>query len=190
MSSDEERVELSPEFRAELERLPRTAEPSAGFEAGVLRELRSRGLVVPDRGRAGRLLAWAPALRLAASLAIFAAGAAFGHWLGRPPAPVPGPQAAGAGASAFEMAALVQRTGSVHAAALGDLAARMASAGPDDVRLAREVAMSSLRAAMWQVVLLDPDNPVPARLLRELQGVRPGDPVPVRVSSEPLTISF
>lgn len=185
---DNEQVELSPEFRAALERLPRGAAPSRGLEARMVRALKSRGLVAPGGGWAVRSPSWAAALRVAASLAIFAAGVAFGHRLGGPSVPVS--QVARADASAFEMASLVQRTGSVHAAALGDLAARMATARPEDLQLAREVAMSSLRAAMWQVALLDPENPVPARLLRDLQGVKPGDPMPIRVSAEPLVISF
>ena len=186
--TDEDEVRLSPELRAELERLPREAEPSRGFEGRLVRALRSRGLVAADGPRFARLAVWAPALRLAAALVIFAAGVGLGHRLGRDSAPAGEPAVADAGTR--QLAALVQRTGSAHAAALGDLAARAASARPEETALAREVSMSSLRATLWQMVLLDPDDPVPARMLSELDRAAPGAPSSIRVSAQPLVVSF
>jgi hypothetical protein len=186
--TDEHEVPLSPAFRAELERLPKESEPSRGFESRLLSALRVRGLVVPDAPRLARHPTWMPALRLAASLAIFAAGVALGHRLGRGAGPAS--EVARADLGAAQLAALVQRTGSAHVAALGDLAASAAGARPEETALAREVAMSSLRAALWQMVLLDPDDPTPARMLRELERTPTGTPRSIGVTAQPLGVSF
>jgi len=186
--TDEDEVRLSPALRAELERLPRQAEPSRGFEARLVRALRARGLVESDAPRLLLGRGWAPALRLAAALVIFAAGVGLGHRLGRESGRAGDVASAGSGAE--QLAALVQRTGSAHAAALGDLAASAASARPEEIALAREVAMSSLRATLWQMVLLDPDDPVPARMLSDLDRAAPGAPPSIRVSAQPLVVSF
>ena len=186
--TDEDEVRLSPALRAELERLPKESEPSRGFEARLLSALRVRGLVVPDAPRFARHPTWMPALRLAASLAIFAAGVALGHRLGRGAGPAA--EAARADLGSAQLAALVQRTGSAHVAALGDVAARVGTARPEETALAREVAMSSLRAALWQMVLLDPDDPAPARMLRELERTPSGTPAAIGVTAQPLGVSF
>jgi len=187
MKEDED-VELSPELSAGLGRLPREVEPSRGFEPRLLTALRARGLIVAGGRLASRYAGWSSALRIAAALAIFAAGVALGHRLGGAPAPIPEPVLAEA--NARQLAALVQRTGSAHAAALGDIAARIATASPEETALAREVAMSSLRATLWQMVLLDPGDQVAARMLRELERPAPGTPPSVRVTAEPLVVSF
>ena len=186
--TDENEVPLSPAFRAELERLPKESEASRGFEARLLTALRVRGLVAPDAPRIVGHSAWLPALRLAASLAIFAAGVALGHRLGRGAGPA-AESARSEGAPA-QLAALVQRTGSAHVAALGDLAASAANARPEETALAREVAKSSLRAALWQMVLLDPDDPMPARMLRDLERTPAGMPPSIGVTAQPLGVAF
>jgi hypothetical protein len=119
---------------------------------------------------------------------ILAGGVTVGHWLGsRPTSADVIPAAA---SSTWELTAVAQRTGSMHAAALGDLANRVASAQPEEIELAREVALASLRAALLQVALLDLSDPTPIRLLTELQATGTGSPVPVRAGNEPWLVSF
>ncbi len=130
---------------------------------------------------------WGSALRVAASLVIFAGGVSLGHALGSPQSST---MPIGDDVSAWELGAQVQQTGSTHAEALQRLASRAAAAQPEEIELATEVAMSTIRAALHQLVLLDPSNPTPARLLNEIRASEAGSWLPVRVSDGPWVISF
>ncbi len=185
---ERDQVELSPEFREALEALPRGRAPSPGLEDRMAQALRRRGLIRADHRTAGRRPVWTAVLQLAAALVILAGGVVLGHWLGsRPTSPEVVPVAA---SSTWELAAVAQHTGSMHAAALRDLANRVASAQPEEIELAREVALASLRAALLQVALLDLSDPTPIRLLTELEATGTGSPVPVRAGNEPWLVSF
>jgi hypothetical protein len=184
---DQDSVELSTAFKEALASLPRRVEPSADLEDRLVHALRLRGLIHPVVPLFKQRPIGVAALSLAASLVIFAAGVSFGHWLGASPSPQGQPADQ---LSAWEMAATVQRTGSQHAAALGNLAARLATAQPEEVELAKEVAMASLRAALQQVALLDPSDPTPARVLAELDAGEWDNAIPVRTGNEPWLVWF
>jgi hypothetical protein len=186
--NDHDHFELSEEFRRELDSATRAAVPSRGLERRLVRELRRRGLVSQPRWTIGRPTTWSVALRVAAAVVIFAGGVAFGHSLGaaRPLADHPAVRQA----SAWELAALVQRSGTTQAEALQHLAAQAKTTGPEGIDLAMEVAMSSIRATLYQMMLLDPANPVPARLLDDLGTGAPGGWTAVGASNEQWVISF
>ncbi|HSR69318.1 MAG TPA: hypothetical protein VLU25_15380 [Acidobacteriota bacterium] len=67
----------------------------------------------------------------------------------------------------------VQRTGSAYVTALAALG-HLAASSPDqgDRRQSQEVALSALYAAAQEMVRLDPDDPVAARLLQGLEAER------------------
>ena len=157
------------EFRRALEALPREREPAPELEDRTVRALKGRGLLAPrwgDRKPGPLWMSWAG---VAAALVIFAAGTALGHRLGSTSAVVvltPSPDG-----DARETAAYVQRTGSVHAAAIRDLAAAVQSAEPQDVELARDVSLAALRASLEALMRLDPNDPTPALLLAQVQPI-------------------
>lgn len=185
---DRDHVGLSAALREALDSLPKRAKPSAALESRMVRALLLRGLIHPGVPLLKQRPLWTVLASLAASLIIFAGGVTLGHGLATSQAP-------GGGQSieqrnAWEVAATVQRTGSLHAAALGDLAARAATAQPEEVVLAKEVALASLRAALQQVALLDPSDPTPARVLAELDAGAWGEVLPVRTGDEQWLVWF
>lgn len=184
---DHDYVELSPEFRQALDDAPRMATPSHRLERRMVRELRRRGLLLPERWAVTQHPAWDFAVRVAVSLVIFACGVWLGHSLG---SSQPSDMPVAENASAWEMAALVQQTGSNHAEALRRLASRAATADSAEIELAREVAFASLRAALLQLALLDLSDPTPIRLLTELEATGTGSQVPVRAGNEPWLVTF
>ena len=167
MKKDEKEVKLSAEFRAALEALPREKAPTREFEGRMVRALSLLGLIRSDSTVSKPRVSWIGVAKIAAILAIFASGVVLGHLLGshQQVLAIQSPETA----SPWELAAQVQRTGSSHVAALGDLAERVANARPEEIELAREVALASLRASLQQMVMLDPTDPLPIRLAAELQ---------------------
>jgi hypothetical protein len=166
---DQDQNGFSPEFRRALEALPREREPSAELEDRTVRALKRHGLIGPrwsdGRGRP----AWMSWVGVAAALLIFAAGTLLGHRLGSTSAVVvlaPSPDG-----DPRETAAYVQRTGSVHAAAIRDLAVSVQTADPQDVELARDVSLAALRASLEALTRLDPSDPTPALLLAQVQPI-------------------
>ncbi len=169
MTMENKEVKLSAEFRAALDALPREKTPSPVLENRMVRALRQMGLVRADTATVKPQISWLGVSRIAASLIIFAGGVVLGHLLGsrQQIVAIQSPETA----SPYELAAQVQRTGSSHAAALEDLAERVAHARPEEIELAREVALASLRAALHQMAMLDPTDPLPIRLSAELSAV-------------------
>lgn len=188
MKKDENQVELSPAFKEALGKLQRQRQPSPELEDRMVRAMRLLGLVQPDATAFRKHWYWPGAFRIAASIAVFAGGVLLGHTLGSQPKTTH--QVSAAESTPWDLAAQVQKTGSSHAAALGMLANRVATARPDEVDLAREVALASLRAALQQMALLDPSDPTPARLLDELHAAGLGGPMPIRMGDEPWLVWF
>ncbi len=157
------------EIKRALDALPKEREPAPELEERTVQALKQRGLLAPrwgDRQSRPTLMSWAG---VAAALLIFAAGTALGHRLGSTSAVVvltPSPDG-----DARETAAYVQRTGSVHAAAIRNLAAVVESAEPQDVELARDVSLAALRASLEALTRLDPNDPTPALLLAQVQPI-------------------
>ena len=111
------------------------------------------------------------AVAAAAAVAFFAAGLAAGQWVGAR-------QTATTLAELFpreaeRAAAVVQQTGSAHAAALASLADAVRSTQTGEERQeAQEVAEATLRAAALEVVRLSPNDPLAARILQGLDRTR------------------
>lgn len=135
--------ELTAAEREALAALPRERQPSALLEERTVRALQARGLL---RGR-GSKWSGAPwrAAATAAAIALFAAGTAFGQWLGAR-------QTADTLATVQQTDALaaalqVQHAGTAYLDALASLVAAANDADPAAARQAREVAFAVYRGA-------------------------------------------
>lgn len=138
---------LTPHERAALEALPRERKPSALLEERTVRALRERGLLRTP-GRRGARAPWRLAAA-AAAIALFAAGTAFGQWLGVR-------QAADTIATvqrddAMAAALQVQRAGTAYLDALATLVTAAGEADPTVARQAREVALAVYRGASEEI---------------------------------------
>jgi hypothetical protein len=157
--------ELTPAEREAFRTLPREHPPGNPLEERTVRALRARGLIRPAHPVFRSSPAWTFAAA-AAVVAVFTGGFALGQWL-------EARQARQALVAMHEQdaartAALVQRAGSAYVAALGRLADLADSSGPRDLQQGREVATNILHAAASQLVRLEPDEPVAARILQGL----------------------
>lgn len=165
-----EHEELTPTEREMLDRLPRTREASRLLEERTVRALRDRGLLSDSVAPAAVHRTWKVLAGVAASVALFVSGLAVGQAMGaRHTADAlsrlyPDP--------AERAAALVQSTGSAHVTALGRLVEASEAADPQELRRAREVALSAFWAAAAEIVRLAPDDPVAARILTEIESSR------------------
>lgn len=135
--------ELTAAERQALDALPRERQPSALLEERTVRALRERGLL-RGRGSAWSRAPWRAAAT-AAAIALFAAGTAFGQWLGAR-------QAADTLAivqqtDAMAAALQVQYAGTAYLDALAALVATANQAEPAAARQAREVAFAVYRGA-------------------------------------------
>ena len=171
---------LSAEERRALDRLPPEREPGALLEARTVHALRAEGLLQPNRRPAVVLTpAWLAA-GIAASLALFAGGVTVGQWLGARStvqAIVAVEQA-----NAWEVAALVQKTGSQYADALARLNQVPTSADSESVAQGREVALTALYTVANHMVQVAPDDPLVARILQVIdrESTAEGDPAAAR----------
>ncbi|HSR54302.1 MAG TPA: hypothetical protein VLV83_26040 [Acidobacteriota bacterium] len=174
MNEERDEVQWTDGEAEDLKRLARSEELPADLEDRIVARLSSEGLL----GR--RVLPWWRQLWMPWALAGTAALAAvflLGFSLG---------QRAGADSAASMMAevrqtrdleqaiANVQRTGSAYVtalSALGHLSAAQ-STDPAERRQSQEVALSALYAAAQELVRLDSDDPVAARLLQGLEAER------------------
>lgn len=174
MTRDEWPDELSPAERRALSNLPREMDPPAGLEERVVALLRRRGhLPIPLRRR-GQLRPWLVGAA-AAALAIFASGVALGQYIGSRHVL----DAVGKAASASEVAAHVQRAGSLYVAALSSLSQVPDSANAAARDSVRAVAMRILGEAAQEMALIAPDDPLAAAVLRGLSArSRQQEPVP------------
>ncbi len=163
--------ELTPGERRAFEALPRERAPRAELEAKVVAALQRRGLLaIPLTGRAGGRRLLAPWLvgAVAASLALFAGGFAAGQYFGQrsgAAAAISGVRASG---SAAQVAAHVERAGTMYVAALVALNQLSDSADAPTRAKARQAALTALGAAAEEVAHLAPSDPLAAAVLRGL----------------------
>lgn len=160
-----EEPELTPGEREALGRLPRERLPGILVEERLIRRLRDEGLI--EAGRRRRW--WTPQRFLvgaAAAAMLFLGGVATGQWLATRQA---GQTIAAMNRdNALQAAALVQRTGTAYASAIGALASMPDSGATGSVAQGREVALNALYAAANELVRLAPDDPVVVQILASL----------------------
>lgn len=155
MEHDWKDEELTLEEREAFARLPRAAALDPLLEERTVRALRRRGLL---RAASARRTPWRVAAA-AAALALFAAGTAFGQWLGAR-------QAADTLAlqgDAMAAALQVQRTGTAWLDALAVLVAASTEADPAAARQAREVALAVYRGAGAEIERLEASDSMEVR---------------------------
>jgi len=163
--------DLSPGERQAFDALPRDHAPSAELETKVVAALQRRGLLpIPLTGRAGGRRHLAPWLAgaAAAALALFAAGFGAGQYVGArsgAAAAISGVQASG---TAAQVAAHVERAGTMYVAALVALNQLSDSADVPTRAKARQVALAALGSAAEEVAHLAPNDPLAAAVLRGL----------------------
>jgi hypothetical protein len=170
---DDPRDELSPAERRAMDALPRELAPGDDLEDRTVALLRRAGhLPTPitavrrSAGAPGRAMPLWLAGSVAAALALFASGVAVGQYLGTRNAAMV--MSASGRESAAEVAAHVQRAGSLYVAALASLAQLPDSGDAAARESARRVALQVLGAAAEEMALLAPDDPLAAAVLRGL----------------------
>jgi hypothetical protein len=159
----DEMTTLTTDERAAFAALPRDADSGQLLEERTVAALRQRGLL-----GARRTQFWSRSMvmtALAASIAFFASGLAVGQWLAT--RTVAYSIVSANQASAMQVAATVQRSGSAYVAALTALAQLSDSVNAESVAQGREAALAALHAAVGELVLLAPDDPLSVTI-REL----------------------
>jgi ribosomal protein S11 len=121
---------------------------------------------------------------LAASLALFVSGVTLGQWLGS--STVAESLATAQQQTAMQAAAAVQRAGSAYVTALMAFAAVADSSGDGAYAQGREAALNALYAAAYELVQIDPTDPVAVTIREGLEQARlrwrqPGDTAIQRV---------
>lgn len=163
----DEPIELTPEERTRFADLPREREASGLLEARTVRALRARGLL---RAGAWQRRPWMAVAGIAAAAVMFLSGLAVGQWLGT--RTVARSMASAQAASAMDRAIAVQRTGSAYVDALEALAQIADTSANGAVAQGREAALTALYAAVHELVLLAPDDPVSVTLRDVLERQR------------------
>jgi hypothetical protein len=169
MRPDELHEDLSPAERRAFDALPREAPAPDAIEERTVAALRSRGdLPIPvsrrQDARAPRV--WWMTGAIAAALAVFASGVAVGQYLGAHNAVLV--VRATSQASAAELAAHLQRTGTDYVAALTALGQLSDTANSVTRARARQAAISILASAAEEIARFAPDDPLAAAVLRGL----------------------
>jgi hypothetical protein len=165
----DERTDLTPAERAEFEALPRERLPGRLLEERTVQTLRSRGLLGhPVRALSTRI-SWLAAA-LAASIALFVSGVAVGQWLGT--RTVAESMAVTQQQTTMQAAAAVQRAGSAYVTALMAFAAIADSSNNGAFSQGREAALNALYAAAFELVQIDPTDPVAVTIREGLEQAR------------------
>lgn len=161
-------TELTAEESAAFAALPRERNASEMLEHRTVRALRARGLI----GQAGKrwVRAWMAAAGVAAAAALFAGGLAVGQWLGT--RTVTETMVNASAENALEMAVAVQRAGSAYVTALSVLAQTADTSSNGAIAQGREAALTALYAAVHELVLLAPEDPVAVTLRDVLERQR------------------
>jgi hypothetical protein len=154
-------------LRTMASQLPREREPGRLLEERTIATLRMRGLL-RSRPRPRFSPAWL-AGAVAASIALFATGVAFGQWLGT--RNTTNAVLALSQTDALLAAAQVQRAGTQYVNAL-QMLAHFADSTNTMPAQGREVALSALYAAANEVVRFAPNDPIAGEILRGFQRVR------------------
>ena len=150
------------ELGPSVDALPRELEPGDLLEERTVRALREAGLL----GRRRAIPRTWIAAALAASIALFASGLAFGQWLGsRSAADM---LVAQQNANLQQTAEAVQRAGNAYVQALSALAESEQPRTSADALYARETALTTLHQAANQMVRISPNDPVAANILQGL----------------------
>lgn len=168
MHDDDPPDPLSPAEQQAFDALPREQMPPSSLEDRTVALLRAHGHL-PTPITVARHLRWrGPWLvgAVAASLALFASGMAFGQYLGTRNAVLL--VTAGRNVSAAELAGHVERAGSNYVNALTLLAQLRDTSDVASRAKAREAALQILGAAAEEIVHLAPDDPLAGAVLRGL----------------------
>jgi hypothetical protein len=171
MMSQDTNTPLTDEEQAAFAALPRDADPGRLLEERTVKALRVGGLLGARRVRR----TWSAAMvaaGVAASIAFFASGLAAGQWLAT--RTVATSIATASQENAMQVAAAVQRSGSAYVTALAALGQLSDTASAESIAQGREAALSALYAAVGELVLLAPDDPLSATI-RELMDRRAGE---------------
>ncbi len=163
--------ELTPVERRAYASLPREAAPNPELEERVVAMLRARGhlptpISVARGGRTRRPAAAWLAGAVAAGLTLFVTGLAVGQYIGS--RNVAFAMGRGSAQSTTEVAARVQRAGSLYVAALASLSSLPDGASPAARDSVRAVAVRVLGQAAQEMALIAPDDPLAAAVLRGL----------------------
>jgi hypothetical protein len=154
----EDPMALTPQERAALDALPREADPGRLLEERTVQALREHGLLdgrsFSVRSRSRLLVA----AGIAASIALFVTGLAVGQWIGT--RSVAATMAEANHQTAMQAAAAVQRAGSAYVSALGALVQLADSSDAASVNQGREAALAALYAAVSELVVLAPTDPM------------------------------
>jgi hypothetical protein len=164
--------DLTEQERAELASLPRERDTGQLLEERTVQALRHQQLLgtrFRPRWYRRTLLV---AAGVAAAVAFFVSGLAVGQWLGT--RTVTDSMAAANHQTAMQAAAAVQRAGSAYVLALTALAQVADTTDDRAVDQGREVALASLYAAVRELVLLAPDDPMAVTLRQELERLQQG----------------
>lgn len=176
--------------REALERLPREIDPGELLEERTVAALKERGLLRAGPGRHGGTApgrdpaatrrartvrpfhpAWWAA-GIAAALAIFLGGVAFGQ--ARSGISADDLATALQSAEAAERPSLIQQTGSLYVDALASLTS--VRQDPETVGTGVEVGLAALYAATYEMARLYPDDPRLRQVLEALESSPIGDP--------------
>ncbi len=166
MTSDDH-TELTPQEEAAFAALSRQRAASDVLEERTVRTLRARGFL-SSRPWVRRPLV--VAVGVAAAAVMFLSGLATGQWLGTQT--VTRSMADAQAASAMERAVAVQRAGSAYVRALEALTQIADTSTDGAVAQGREAALTALYAAVNELVLLAPDDPVSVTLRDVLEWQR------------------
>ena len=154
----EDPTALTPQEQAAFDALPREVDPGRLLEERTVQALRERGLL-DGRSTFGRSRSRVlVAAGIAASIALFVTGLAVGQWIGT--RSVAASMAEANHQTAMQAAAAVQRAGSAYVAALAALVQFADSSDATSVSQGREVALAALYAAVSELVVLAPTDPM------------------------------
>ena len=152
--------ELTPEERRALDELPAERTPGDFLEERVVRSLRDRGLLRRERVRVLELTRSRVAAAVAACFLLVVAGFTVGRWTSLPT--TQGPSATSRvparQANDFAVAASLQQAASAYVIALEDLEASLQTAGDEQARQGREIALASLYSAAGRVARFVPGD--------------------------------
>ncbi len=154
----EDPMALTPQERAAFDALPREADPGRLLEERTVQALWERGLLGHRATARHPLSKLVVAMGIAASIALFVSGLAIGQWIGT--RSVAATMAEVNHQTAMQAAAAVQRAGSAYVSALGVLVQLADSSDAASVNQGREAALAALYAAVNELVVLAPTDPM------------------------------
>lgn len=151
-------MHLTADERAAFDALPSEAEPGRLLEERTVQALKERGLLAHRPSTARPRSRLVIAAGIAASIALFVSGLAVGQWIGS--RTVTASIVAANHQTAMQAAAAVQQAGSAYVTALGALVQLADSSDAASVNQGREAALAALYAAVGELVVLAPTDPM------------------------------